>query len=89
MVVALLEWIPKMPLNLPQKEAGVVGGSRGASTVKDPRSHQQDVRGLSALHDNKHIGSGIIERLAPEDAPRALTVLEARSALGEPVVTAK
>jgi len=88
LVVGFPAGIPNVPLNLTLlKSIQIVGVFWGASVMRDPAGHIQNVGELFGFYTDGKIRPHISERFTLENAGSALTVLEERKAQGKIVLT--
>ncbi len=88
LVVGFPAGIPKLPLNLTLlKGCQVVGVFWGASTMRDPRGHMQNVRDLFGLYAEGKIKPRISARFPLAQAADALVMMQDRKVMGKVVVT--
>ncbi|MBK0328468.1 NADPH:quinone oxidoreductase family protein [Rhodobacteraceae bacterium F11138] len=87
LVVGFPAGIPSIPLNLTLlKGSQIVGVFWGASTVKDPKGHMQNVRELFQMYAAGKIKPRISARYPLAQAAEALTLLQDRKAMGKIVL---
>lgn len=87
LVVGFPAGIPKIPLNLPLlKSCQIVGVFWGASLLRDPKGHAENVKDLFRLYAEARIKPKISARFPLNRAPEALAHLSSRSAFGKIVV---
>lgn len=87
LVVGFPAGIPKIPLNLTLlKGCQVVGVFWGASTVRDPKGHAQNVAELFEMYANRKIKPRISARFPLSQAAEALTLMQDRKVMGKVVV---
>lgn len=88
LVVGFPAGIPKLPLNLALlKGCQVVGVFWGASTVRDPKGHRENVAELFQLYADGRIKPRISARFPLARAAEALTMMQERKVMGKVVVT--
>lgn len=88
LVVGFPAGIPKLPLNLTLlKGCQVVGVFWGASTVRDPKGHMENVGELFQLYAEGKIKPRISARFPLAQAADALTMMQERKVMGKVVVT--
>ncbi|WP_170398838.1 NADPH:quinone oxidoreductase family protein [Ruegeria arenilitoris] len=88
LVVGFPAGIPKIPLNLPLlKGCQIMGVFWGASVMRDPVGHSENVRDLFRLYSEAKIKPKINARYPLDRASEALAHMTSRSALGKTVVT--
>ncbi|WP_424986699.1 NADPH:quinone oxidoreductase family protein [Microbulbifer sp. S227A] len=88
LVVGFPAGIPKLPLNLTLlKGCQVVGVFWGASTMRDPKGHMQNVRDLFELYAAGKIKPRISARFPLAQAAEALEMMQDRKVMGKVVVT--
>ncbi|MEO9778270.1 MAG: NADPH:quinone oxidoreductase family protein [Sedimentitalea sp.] len=88
LVVGFPAGIPKLPLNLTLlKGCQVVGVFWGASTVRDPKGHMENVGELFELYAAGNIKPRISARFPLAQTADALTMMAERKVMGKVVVT--
>ncbi|MBJ6371687.1 NADPH:quinone oxidoreductase family protein [Sedimentitalea arenosa] len=88
LVVGFPAGIPKIPLNLTLlKGSQIVGVFWGASTMRDPKGHAQNVSELFALYAEGKIKPQISARFPLAQAAEALTLMQDRKVMGKVVLT--
>lgn len=88
LVVGFPAGIPKLPLNLTLlKGCQVVGVFWGASTVRDPKGHMENVGELFELYAAGKIKPRISARFPLAQTADALTMMAERKVMGKVVVT--
>lgn len=88
LVVGFPAGIPKIPLNLALlKGCQIVGVFWGASTLREPQGHAQNMSELFAMYAKGQIRPRISARFPLERAPEALALMEGRKVLGKVVLT--
>ncbi|MEY8831039.1 NADPH:quinone oxidoreductase family protein [Sedimentitalea sp. XS_ASV28] len=88
LVVGFPAGIPKLPLNLTLlKGCQVVGVFWGASTMRDPKGHMQNVSDLFGLYAAGKIKPRISARFPLAQAADALVMMQDRKVMGKVVVT--
>ncbi|MEP3333337.1 NADPH:quinone oxidoreductase family protein [Sedimentitalea sp.] len=88
LVVGFPAGIPKLPLNLTLlKGCQVVGVFWGASTVRDPQGHMENVGELFELYAAGNIKPRISARFPLAQTADALTMMAERKVMGKVVVT--
>ena len=88
LVVGFPAGIPKLPLNLTLlKGCQVVGVFWGASTVRDPKGHMENVGELFELYAAGKIKPRISARFPLTQTADALTMMAERKVMGKVVVT--
>jgi NADPH2:quinone reductase len=79
--------IPKIPLNLALlKGCEIVGVFWGAWVGKNPERHQESVAELLAMYTAGKIKPYVSERFSLADAPKAISHLASRKAMGKVVI---
>jgi NADPH2:quinone reductase len=87
LVVGFPAGIPTPPLNLTLlKSSSIVGVFWGASTAREPKLHEQNVRDLFKLHAEGKIRPRISARYKLRDGGKAIRALADRQATGKLVV---
>lgn len=87
LVVGFPAGIPKLPLNLPLlKGCQIVGVFWGASTVRDPKGHQENVTELFQMYADGKIKPQISARFPMEQAADALVMMQDRKVMGKVVL---
>lgn len=90
LVVGFPAGIPSLPLNLTLlKGCQIVGVFWGASVLRDPKAHSENVAELFQLYQNCEIKPRISARFPLEQADEALELLAQRSVLGKVVIQNK
>ncbi|MDU9003243.1 NADPH:quinone oxidoreductase family protein [Sedimentitalea todarodis] len=88
LVVGFPAGIPELPLNLTLlKGCQVVGVFWGASTVRDPKGHLENVGELFQLYAEGKIKPRISARFPLAQAAEALNMMQERKVMGKVVVT--
>ena len=88
LVVGFPAGIPKIPLNLTLlKGCQIVGVFWGAHTLREPKSHDENMADLFEMYANGQIKPRISARYPLEQAADALRLMEERKVLGKVVVT--
>jgi len=88
LVVGFPAGIPKIPLNLTLlKGCQILGVFWGASVLRDPKSHLQNLSELFDLYTAGKIKPHIGARFDMKDAKQALEMLQNRNVLGKVVLT--
>lgn len=88
LVVGFPAGIPSIPLNLPLlKGCQIVGVFWGASVLRDPKGHAENLSELFAMYTSGKIRPHISATFPMNRAGEALRLLEGRSALGKIVIT--
>ena len=88
LVVGFPAGIPKIPLNLPLlKGCQIVGVFWGASVLRDPQGHAENINDLFRLYAESRIRPRISGRYTLDRASEALSHMAGRAALGKTVVT--
>ena len=88
LVVGFPAGIPKIPLNLTLlKSCQIVGVFWGAFTMRDPAKNAEYVAELFRFYDEGKIRPRITASFPPEDAAKALALLQDRKATGKVVLT--
>ncbi len=88
LVVGFPAGIPSIPLNLTLlKGCQIVGVFWGASVLRDPKGHAQNLAELFRLYGSGKISPRISARFPLTQAAEAIGMLERREALGKVVVT--
>ncbi|KIC44390.1 NADPH:quinone oxidoreductase [Ruegeria sp. ANG-S4] len=88
LVVGFPAGIPSIPLNLPLlKGCQIVGVFWGASVLRDPKGHAENLSELFAMYTSGKIRPQISATFPMNRAGEALRLLEGRSALGKIVIT--
>ncbi|MEX0276602.1 MAG: NADPH:quinone oxidoreductase family protein [Ruegeria sp.] len=88
LVVGFPAGIPSIPLNLPLlKGCQIVGVFWGASVLRDPKGHAENLSELFAMYTSGKIKPHISATFPMDRAGEALRLLEGRSALGKIVIT--
>jgi NADPH2:quinone reductase len=88
LVIGFPAGIPKVPLNLTLlKGCDIVGVFWGAAVARDVKGHQENVRELIALYNEKKIKPHVSERFPLERGADAIVHLASRKAMGKVVVT--
>lgn len=88
LVVGFPAGIPKIPLNLPLlKGCQIVGVFWGASTMQDPKGHQENVAELFKMYAEGKIKPQISARFPLEQAADALVMMQDRKVMGKVVLT--
>ena len=79
---------PKIPLNLALlKSCQIVGVFWGAFTVRNPKQHQEYLKELFTMYQNKKIKPKITASFSLKEAAKALISVEERKSLGKVVLT--
>ena len=87
LVVGFAAGIADMPMNLPLlKGASVLGVFWGASVERDPEGHRAAMTDLLSLYSAGDIRPRIHGRWPLDEAPRAMTLLGGRGAIGKLVI---
>lgn len=88
LVVGFPAGIPKIPLNLTLlKSCQIVGVFWGASVMRDPKGHAQNMAELFALYSDGKIRPQITARYPLDQAADALVAMEQRKVTGKVVIT--
>jgi NADPH:quinone reductase len=88
LVVGFPAGIPKLPLNLTLlKGCQIVGVFWGASTLREPQGHAENMSELFAMYAKGQIKPRISARFPLEKAADALNLMQDRKVLGKVVVT--
>ena len=88
LVVGFPAGIPKIPLNLTLlKGCQIVGVFWGASTLRDPKGHAENVAELFQMYANGKIKPRICASFTLENSADALVMIQDRKVLGKIVVT--
>lgn len=88
LVVGFPAGIPKIPLNLTLlKSCQIVGVFWGASVMRDPKGHAENVREMFAMYHDGKIKPRITARYPLEKAGDALEAMQDRKVTGKVVVT--
>lgn len=88
LVVGFPAGIPKIPLNLTLlKGCQIVGVFWGAHTLREPKSHAENMSDLFTMYADGQIKPRISARYPLEQAADALRLMEDRKVLGKVVVT--
>ncbi len=88
LVVGFPAGIPSIPLNLTLlKGCQIVGVFWGASVLRDPKGHAQNMAELFGMYAVGKIAPRISAKFPLERAAEAISMLERREALGKVVVT--
>ncbi len=88
LVVGFPAGIPKIPLNLTLlKGSQIVGVFWGASTLRDPKGHMQNIKELFQMYGQGKITPRISARYPLKQAAEALTLMQDRKVMGKVVLT--
>jgi NADPH2:quinone reductase len=86
-VVGFTAGIPRIPLNLVLlKGASIIGVDWRIFTEVEPASNRHNIEELLALWVGRSISPAVTQIVPFEDAPSALSLLDARQAMGKIVV---
>jgi NADPH2:quinone reductase len=87
-VVGFTAGIPRIPLNLALlKGASIVGVDWRTFAEAQAAANRHNIEELLTLWGEKSISPAVTQLIPFEDAPSALSLLEARRAMGKIVVT--
>ncbi len=87
LVVGFPAGIPKIPLNLALlKGCQIVGVFWGASTVREPQGHMENMGELFAMYADGKVKPRISAAFSLEEAPKALEMMQDRKVLGKVVL---
>lgn len=88
LVVGFPAGIPKIPLNLTLlKGSQIVGVFWGASVLRNPKGHAENMKDLFTLYAQGKVKPRISARFPLAEAPKALEMMQDRKVMGKVVVT--